>query len=269
MAEQNAYILGTDPEELFRLGVQHQVWASEAQKGWSNAGFTAGQTILDLGCGPGFCTKELAFITGKSGKVIGVDKSENYIAFVESIRKKYALNIEALQVDFNEMKLDKESLDGAYCRWAMAWISNPKEILEKVYHALKPGGRFVIHEYFDWMTHRTIPSYDALSKCIRGCFDSFENFDGQINIGRTIPQISSEIGYNVIGTRPMAKMARKLDLSWQWPITFYETYFHKLVEMGYVTEEDVTQAFEDLDKLSERPDSLICCPLMIEIIIEK
>ena len=64
MKEQNAYILGTDKEELHRLGIQHQVWASEAQKGWTLAGFTAGQTLLDLGCGPGFCTKELAMITG-------------------------------------------------------------------------------------------------------------------------------------------------------------------------------------------------------------
>ena len=63
LAESKAYILGTDSEELFRLGVQHQVWAEEAQKGWRLANFSAGQTLLDLGCGPGYCTKELAFIS--------------------------------------------------------------------------------------------------------------------------------------------------------------------------------------------------------------
>ena len=46
MSENNAYILGTAPDELFRLGVQHQVWASEAQRGWENAGFTAGNTLV-------------------------------------------------------------------------------------------------------------------------------------------------------------------------------------------------------------------------------
>jgi hypothetical protein len=35
--EENAYILGTDEQELYRLGLQHQVWASEAQKGWNLA----------------------------------------------------------------------------------------------------------------------------------------------------------------------------------------------------------------------------------------
>ena len=74
--ESNAYILGTELAELHRLGLQHQVWAEEACKGWDLAGFTDGQTLLDLGCGPGYCTTELAFIVGEKGKVYGVDKSK-------------------------------------------------------------------------------------------------------------------------------------------------------------------------------------------------
>ena len=85
--ENNAYILGTDIEELQRLGLQHQVWASEAQQGWRNAGFSKGMTILDLGSGPGFCSRELAKIVGHSGKVIAVDKSEAYINYIEESNK--------------------------------------------------------------------------------------------------------------------------------------------------------------------------------------
>lgn len=269
MAEENAYILGTDSEELFRLGVQHQVWATEAQKGWELAGFTAGQTLLDLGCGPGYCTKELAFIAGESGRVIGIDKSSNYINFINDIKQRYGLNIDAFDVDFDQMQLEDNSLDGAYCRWAMAWISNPAEIVQKVYKALKPGGRFVFHEYINWMTHETVPSFTNLSKCIKACFDSFENFDGKINIGRDLSKICLDSGYKLVHTRPMPKMARPQDLTWQWPITFYNTYFPKLVDMGYVTAEEVTQAFKELKTLSSAPEALITCPLMIEIIVEK
>jgi len=54
--EKNAYILGTEREELHRLGLQHQVWASEAREAWKLAEIGHGQRVLDLGCGPGFCT---------------------------------------------------------------------------------------------------------------------------------------------------------------------------------------------------------------------
>lgn len=33
IAEENAYILGTEREELYRLGLQHQVWSGETRKG--------------------------------------------------------------------------------------------------------------------------------------------------------------------------------------------------------------------------------------------
>jgi ubiquinone/menaquinone biosynthesis C-methylase UbiE len=269
MAEQNAYILGTDPDELFRLGVQHQVWASEAHRGWDLAGFTAGQTILDLGSGPGFCTKELALIVGKSGEVIAIDKSGIYIDFINNLKNLYGLNITAIEAEFDHMDLQDNSLDGVYCRWALAWIPNPEQVIGQIYKALKPGGRFVIHEYFNWMTHQTTPAYTNLSKCINACFKSFDGTGGRINIGRAVSEISTDAGFKIISTRPMNKMARVNELTWQWPITFYKTYFHKLVELGYLSQEDVKHGLDELKDLEKRPDGLICCPSMIELIIEK
>ena len=83
MNEESVYILGTDKEELIRLELQHKVWSSEAKRGWDLAGFKTGQTILDLGCGPGYCTEELALIVGKTGKVIGVDRSDTFYCILK------------------------------------------------------------------------------------------------------------------------------------------------------------------------------------------
>ena len=87
MIEENEYILGTDEEELNRLELQHKVWLSEAKYGWDLAEFKSGQTILDLGCGPGYCAEELARIVGKMGRVIGVDKSNAFIAHLNQIKQ--------------------------------------------------------------------------------------------------------------------------------------------------------------------------------------
>ncbi len=269
MSERNAYILGTDHDELFRLGIQHQVWSTETNKGWSLAGFTAGQTLLDLGCGPGFCTKELALITGTSGKVIGVDKSETYIHFLSKITQQFGLNINAVLTDFDSMELQPNSIDGGYCRWAMAWISNPKDVIAKVYEAMKPGGRFVFHEYFHWMTHQTIPSFNSLTKAIQECYNSFQSFEGDINVGRDLPKICTDLGFKIFSTRPLAKTARPHELTWQWPKTFYQTYFPKLVELNKLTKSEADSALLELSKLEEQPEALLCCPMMIEIIVEK
>ena len=70
MEDSNAYILGTDQEELKRLELQHSIWSSESHVGWRAAGFKRGDSILDLGCGPGSCSFELAKIVGPDGRII-------------------------------------------------------------------------------------------------------------------------------------------------------------------------------------------------------
>lgn len=266
--EENQYILGTETAELHRLGVQHQVWASEAQQGWKEANFTAGHTILDLGCGPGFATKELAYIAGETGKVIGIDISQNYIHFLENLKQLHSLNIKAICSDFNDMKLEPNSIDGMYCRWAMAWIPNPEEILTKVYDALKPGGKMVIHEYFDWSTHQTEPSKPGLAKAIAACLKSFKEQPGDIDVGRLIPKSLAGKGMKIT-TRIMTKLASPDQLTWHWPKTFYEIYFPKLVTMNYLNKEDVARAFADFAELESDESSLLFCPSLIEIIAEK
>lgn len=269
MKKETAYILGADAEELFRLGVQHQVWAEEAQHGWRLANFRAGQTLLDLGCGPGYCTKELAFIAGEKGKVIGIDKSGKYIKFLDNVAKQYGLNIEAIHADFDEMQLKPESLDGMYCRWALAWVPNPKEILKKVVAALKPGGKIVIQEYYDWSLLQTEPRRSALAKAISLALKSFKDTDNEIDIGRQLPTMLPEIGMKVIAFRPMAKIATPKNGIWQWPKTFFQSYFPRLVDQNYLKPEEVADALADLEGLEKIEGATICTCLMVEVIAEK
>jgi len=269
LKKDQEYILGTDQEELFRLGVQHQVWAEEAQTGWRLANFRAGHTILDLGCGPGYCTKELAFLAGEKGKVVGIDKSSGYIEFLNQVATKYNLNIEAIHSDFDDMQLEPESLDGMYCRWALAWIPNPKQILEKVYRALKPGGKMIIQEYYDWSTLQTEPRKEALAKGIAMALKSFKDTENEVDIGRHLPNILPELGMKIVGFRPMSKIATVENGVWQWPKTFFESYFPRLVPQNYLTPIEVTEALSELEDLERIKGASICTCLMIEIIAEK
>jgi len=269
MKENKAYILGTDEEELFRLGVQHQVWAEEAQRGWRQAGFRAGQTLLDLGCGPGYCAKELAFLTGQRGKVIGIDKSAGYIKFLKEVANNYNLNIEAIHSDFDTMDLEANSLDGMYCRWALAWIPNPKQILQKVAAALKPGGKMVIQEYYDWSTLQTEPRKEVLAKGIAMALKSFKDTENEVDIGRHLPIILPKIGMKVIGFRPMSKIATIENGIWQWPKTFFESYFPRLVPQNYLTPAEITAALSELEELEKIKGASICTCLMVEVIAEK
>jgi len=264
------YILGTDKDELHRLGLQHQVWASEALRGWQLAEFGAGQTILDLGCGPGFCTLPLAYMVGEAGKVIGVDKSKTYIDFLDNLNKSHGLRLDLRNVDFDELDLSGDQLDGVFIRWALAWVSNPREILEKIEEAMLPGAVIVSHEYYDWSTFQVEPHFPNLQAGIDAIFDTYKNKqDGDIDVGRHMPSYFYDIGLEVISTRPLSKLVTPEQFAWQWPKSFLEIFMPKMVELGHLTTKQVEYALDELYQLENIDGASILCPHMIEVVAIK
>ena len=211
----------------------------------------------------------MAFLVGNEGKVIGVDRSEHFIQFLNGIKNQYQLNIDAQYTDFDNMILETNSLDGMYCRWALAWIPNPQEILIKVRDAMKTGGKMVIHEYFDWSTLQTEPRKEALATGIAATLKSFKDQDAEIDIGRYLPKIFEEIGMKVNSIRLMLKLSTPDDFNWQWPKTFFKSYFPRLIGTQYLSFEEVNDALKEMAELEEIKGATLCTPLMVEVISEK
>jgi ubiquinone/menaquinone biosynthesis C-methylase UbiE len=267
--EKEAYILGTDSVELWRLGFQHQVWSGEARRGWKIAGFNKGQKILDLGSGPGFCSTELAYICGPEGKVTAIDRSQNYITHLDRLSDLQGLNIETICADFDQMQLLDEHYDRIYCRWAMAWVGDLNPVLSKLYKALKPGGKVVFHEYYKFSTLHIEPLSPALATAIEAIKKSYAQMESNINIGKKLPGLLSENGFKVSSMREMNKLATPQDLAWNWPKTFFQIYLPKLIEMGLMTEEEKDKALVDFDSVEEIPGVQLMGPSMVEVIAEK
>ena len=92
-----------------------------------------GERILDLGCGDGVLTKKLQDM---GCEVIGVDGSA---AQVEATR---SLGIDARVMDGYELSFENE-FDAVFSNAVLHWMKRPEVVVARVWHALKPGGRFV------------------------------------------------------------------------------------------------------------------------------
>ncbi|OPZ77925.1 MAG: Demethylrebeccamycin-D-glucose O-methyltransferase [Alphaproteobacteria bacterium ADurb.Bin438] len=92
-----------------------------------------GKKVLDVGCGDG----SVAFIlSGMGMKVVGVDKNQ------EKVAKARAKGLEALVVDSEGMFFDKE-FDTAFSINSLHKMRRPTMVLDSIYRALKPEGRFI------------------------------------------------------------------------------------------------------------------------------
>src|SRR4051812_43891894 len=149
------YVLGTHDDEIVRLGLQHNVWRPRAHDAWQRGGFTLGQTIIDVGCGPGYATFDIADLVGPEGRVVAVDRSRRFLdTLTERCDARGFRNISVVESDLDDVVFDDAIADGAWCRWVLAFVKRPRDLLVRVAKALKPGGIFVSHEYFDYAMWR-------------------------------------------------------------------------------------------------------------------
>ncbi|HWV95082.1 MAG TPA: hypothetical protein VNZ24_12220, partial [Vicinamibacterales bacterium] len=66
------YFIGVNDAEVDRLRSQHEAWRPETDLLWHEAGFASCRSILDLGCGPGFTSMDLARVVGPTGEICAV-----------------------------------------------------------------------------------------------------------------------------------------------------------------------------------------------------
>lgn len=92
-----------------------------------------GETILDLGCGDGALTERLVAC---GCEVAGIDASPEQIAAA----KQRGLNVEV--ANGHDFDLGR-TFDAVFSNAALHWMREPQRVLQCVYRALKPGGRFI------------------------------------------------------------------------------------------------------------------------------
>jgi SAM-dependent methyltransferase len=263
----NEYVLGTRDDELDRLGLQHRLWTRQAFALWERAGFGPNQTILDLGCGPGFTSLDLATWIGPSGKVLAIDSSERFIAHLETRRQALGIeNVDARVGDALNLDLPNESLDGAFARWLLCFLPRPEEAIRQVAAALKPGGVFATQDYFNYRGVTVAPRSAAMDRVVCAVEESWKLSGGDINVSARIPAMMADCGLEVRSIDPLARVARAGSALWQWPLTFFGIFVPTLVSKGLVTQDDADEFASDLRQRSTDPSAFFCTPPMFDIV---
>jgi trans-aconitate methyltransferase len=94
---------------------------------------SAGERILDLGCGDGMLTEK---IVAAGASVVAVDSAPDMVAAAR------ARGIDARMTRGQNLTFDHE-FDAVFSNAALHWMRSPKAVLAGVRRALKPEGRFV------------------------------------------------------------------------------------------------------------------------------
>ncbi|MGS2761409.1 methyltransferase domain-containing protein [Sinomicrobium sp. M5D2P9] len=103
-----------------------------------------GDQILDVGCGTGDDTRRMAELTGKAGKVTGVDISENMVAMARTRHGGTGLPVEYVTASADKMPFKDASFNSCRMERVLIHVENPGKVIDEIIRVTKPGGRVTI-----------------------------------------------------------------------------------------------------------------------------
>ena len=266
---EREYVLGTGDDELARLGLQNRLWSDTVVGTWRRARIAPGERALDVGCGPGFAAFDLAHLVTPAGAVVGVDESEAFVGHAnEQARRRGLPQVRARVGDvqrLEEVLAGEAPFDFAYARWVLCFVSDPEAVVRGVAAALRPGGRLVVHDYFNYGSMTTAPRCESHDRAVAATMRSWRARGGDPDVGQRLPALLRAHGLRLDDVRVHARVARGVDSMFAWPDTWWRTYAPKLVAMGELERIDCERLLQDLDDI-RRGDGFVQCPPVYEFV---
>ena len=266
----NDYVLGTQADEFARLEFQHKVWTAQAFALWQRAGVRMGHVVLDLGCGPGFTSLDLAHVVGPTGKVIARDQSASFLQFLAAERTRRCLSqVEPSEGTAESLSLAKASLDAVYSRWLFCWLADPGAVLARAAGFLRPGGAIVLQEYLDWGAMKHVPGDPKFDALVAACMRSWVQAKARMDIAEDMPALAAGAGLKLEYFQPISRAGRPGSMEWKWLENFFELFLPKVVEHGQLGIEEMRAGLTLVHSRGADDIRLCITPTMCDIVLRK
>jgi arsenite methyltransferase len=130
-----------------------------------------GMTVLDLGSGAGFDAFLAWNRVGDSGRVIGVDMTDDMLELArQNAAKRGATNVEFRKGHIEELPVESASVDYVISNCVINLSGNKPAVFAEIARVLKPGGRFAVSDIvlLQALPEELLRSVTAYVGCISG-----------------------------------------------------------------------------------------------------
>ena len=140
----------------------HRWRTAENSAGYLIPALAPGQRLLDVGCGPGTITVDLAARVSP-GEVVGVDASAAVLEIARSAATDAGVRIEFRTADAMDLPFEDDSFDVVHAHQVLQHLTDPVAALREMARVCRPGGVIAVRDV-DYATVTWFPANPELER---------------------------------------------------------------------------------------------------------
>ncbi|MBC1241048.1 methyltransferase domain-containing protein [Nostoc sp. 2RC] len=255
------YVISGGQKGKDRLKILADVVQQSTYNLLKNVGISEGMQSLDVGCGGGDVTIEIAKLIGASGKVLGIDMDSSIIQLVQEEFKQFT-NIEFRVLNAFDIQ-EQSQYDLAYSRFLLAHLTNPGLVTTKMYHALKPGGVAIVEET-DFSGYYCYPESQAFTRYLELHRQVIDRRGGNVDLGAKVPKIMRDSGFKNVRVNLVQPIFTKLSEKIIPQITLLNIK-EAIVSEKLASLKEVDSLLTELSQLVESEESIIVFARLFQV----
>jgi|688.fasta_scaffold144241_2 ubiquinone/menaquinone biosynthesis C-methylase UbiE len=256
MNKDNPYVLATGIKASSRLALLDEIYGPYSHQFIHKIGIKPGMSVLDVGCGTGNITCWLAKEVGATGRVIGIDASENQINVAkENARTQNLTNIEFYPYSVYDIEKINATFDIVYSRFLLIHIEQPLVALKLMYSLVKSGGVLACDEQC-LAAALTYPESRAFtdSKNLAEKICQQKNID--FNFGQKLYPAFKKFDFTNVTLQVIQPTLTSSNHKMLWLLFFEETR-DNFIKSGLITENKFNEMLEGIKEIVNDENSYI------------
>lgn len=245
-----------------RLRVLADVMGPSTRALLAAVGIPEGAACLDVGCGGGDVTFDLASAAGSAGRALGVDRDETKLEIARREGAERGLSNVAFETRDVRAWEPTGEFDLIYARFLLSHLADPGRLVSDLRPHVRPGGKIVVEDV-DFRGHFAQPDCPALRRYVEFYTGVVQNRGADANIGPRLPALLRGAGFEDVRVTMFHPVALSGGIKLLTCITL-EAIADAILADGLTTAEDLRDTIEELYAFARDPHTVLAGPRVFQ-----
>jgi SAM-dependent methyltransferase len=265
--DEHHYLIRGGLEGRERLRVLGRVMRPTTLPLLERAGVAAGMRCLDVGCGGGDVTFDLASLVGLTGHATGVDLDATKVELARADAEQVGVTNVGFRVADLTDGLGEEEYDVVYARFVLTHLRDPASGVEVMRRALRAGGRLIVED-IDYRGSFCDPADPRFARYEEIYEETARRNGGDPRIGVRLPSLLVAAGFERVLPNVVQPAALEGEVK-LLPALTLENIKAMAVRHGVADEAEIDDLVDHLYAVARDPGTYVGNPRMVQVIGEK